>query len=294
MNATTTPTTAAPLYVHNPVRAQFVFDFTISRWRASASDKEVSAEVTRAKGAANNAAKVQKDLMKGEPLYKRIEDLEAAFRRTVRERFPQWGGTYRLPAGRFLDIKRDLIDKFEREYGEAIDQFCEHYATLISKSAFTQGEMFKREDYPTPEQIRSKFGFSWVAYPVPQHDRMAAEVDESLREVVEHFEAENKRRTEEINRDAWNKLAEGLRWAAKVCEGGRVFETSVERFAQLTTLLSDFNVTGDLRLEAARLEIETLLAGSTSTDALTETMRNPALREPIKQKVNEMLSALDF
>lgn len=291
MNATTTPT---PLYVHNPMRAQFVFDFTISRWRASASDKEVSAEVTRAKGAANNAAKVQKDLMKGEPLYKRIEDLEAAFRRTVRERFPQWGGTYRLPAGRFLDIKRDLIDKFEREYGEAIDQFCEHYATLISKSAFTQGAMFKREDYPTPEQIRSKFGFSWVAYPVPQHDRMAAEVDESLREVVEHFEAENKRRTEEINRDAWNKLAEGLRWAAKVCEGGRVFETSVERFAQLTTLLSDFNVTGDPRLEAARLEIETLLAGSTSTDALTETMRNPALREPIKQKVNEMLSALDF
>lgn len=293
MNATTTPT-ATPLYVHNPMRAQFVFDFTISRWRASASDKEVSAEVTRAKGAANNAAKVQKDLMKGEPLYKRIEDLEAAFRRTVRERFPQWGGTYRLPAGRFLDIKRDVIDKFESEYGEAIDQFCEHYATLISKSAFTQGAMFKREDYPTPEQIRSKFGFSWVAYPVPQHDRMAAEVDESLREVVEHFEAENKRRTEEINRDAWNKLAEGLRWAAKVCDGGRVFETSVERFAQLTTLLSDFNVTGDPRLEAARLEIETLLAGSTSTDALTETMRNPALREPIKQKVNEMLSALDF
>lgn len=290
----TTQTTPTPLYVHNPMRAQFVFDFTISRWRASASDKEVSAEVTRAKGAANNAAKVQKDLMKGEPLYKRIEDLEADFRRTVRERFPRWGGTYRLPGGRFLDIKRDLIDPFAQNYDAASNDFCEHYATLISKSAFTQGAMFKREDYPTPDQIRSKFGFHWVAYPVPEHDRMAAEVDESLREVVEHFEAENKRRLEEMNRDAWDKLAKGLRWAANVCEGGRVFETSVERFINLTTLLSDFNITGDPQLEAARLEIEKLLAGTTSADSLTETMRNPALREPIKQKVNEMLSVLDF
>jgi hypothetical protein len=291
MNATTTPT---PLYVHNPMRAQFIFDFTISLWRAKVSDKEVSAEVTRNKGAANNAATVQKDLMNGEKLHDEIKRLEADFRKRVRETLPRWGATYRIPAARFTDFKKNVIDPFTQSYADAVDQFCEHYATLISKSAFTQGAMFKREDYPTPEQIRSKFGFSWVAYPVPEGDRMAAEVDESLREVVEHFEAENKRRLEEMNRDAWERLAEGLRWAAKVCEGGRVFETSVERFAQLTTLLSDFNITGDPRLEAARLEIETLLAGSTSTDALTETMRNPALREPIKQKVNEMLSALDF
>ena len=291
MNATTTPT---PLYVHNPMRAQFIFDFTISLWRAKVSDKEVSAEVTRNKGAANNAATVQKDLMNGEKLHDEIKRLEADFRKRVRETLPRWGATYRIPAARFTDFKKNVIDPFTQSYADAVDQFCEHYATLISKSAFTQGAMFKREDYPTPEQIRSKFGFSWVAYPVPEGDRMAAEVDESLREVVEHFEAENKRRLEEMNRDAWERLAEGLRWAAKVCEGGRVFETSVERFAQLTTLLSDFNITGDPRLEAARLEIEALLAGTTSTDSLTETLRNPALREPIKAKVNEMLSVLDF
>jgi len=287
-------TSPAPLYVHNPMRAQFIFDFTISRWGASVRDRAVTAEITESKGAKSGAAAVNKFLMGSEPLYANIKDLEARFRRTVRENYPQWGGAYRLPAGRFLDIKRDVIEKFAKEYGNAVDEFCEHYATLISKSAFTQGAMFKREDYPSPEHIRSKFGFSWVAYPVPEGDRMAAEVDASLREVVDHFEAENKRRVDEINRDAWNKLAEGLRWAAKVCEGGRVFETSVERFAGLTTLLSDFNITGDPRLEAARLEIETLLAGTTSTDALAETLRNPALREPIKAKVNEMLSVLDF
>lgn len=289
MNATTTP-----IYTHNPLRAQFIFDFTISRWRAKVSDKEVSAEVTRNKGAANNAATVQKDLMKGEKLHDEIERLEADFRKKVRDTLPRWGATYRIPFLRFTDFKNNVIDPFAQNYADAVNRFVESYDNLISKSAFTQGKMFKREDYPTSQEIRSKFGFNWVAYPVPEGDRMAAEVDESLREVVEHFEAENKRRLEEMNRDAWERLAEGLRWAAKVCEGGRVFETSVERFAQLTTLLSDFNITGDPRLEAARLDIERMLAGSTSTDALTETMRNPALREPIKQKVNEMLASLDF
>ena len=183
-----------PLYVHNPMRAQFVFDFTISRWGASVRDRDVTEEVTKSKGAANGAAALNKFLMPNEPLYAKIKDLEARFRRTVRENYPQWGGTYRLPASRFLDIKRNVIEKFAKEYGDAVNEFCEHYATLISASAFKQGAMFKREDYPSPEEIRSKFGFSWVAYPVPEGDRMAAEVDASLREVVDHFEAENKRR----------------------------------------------------------------------------------------------------
>jgi hypothetical protein len=290
--------------------SHIVFEFSFHGWGASKTDKSVTAEVTASKNASKRAGRFSKNLLGDDPMMGAINSGRAEFRNWCNANLQPFGkGAYLVPMTAFIQFKQQRLDPFLVEDSKRCDTFVQHYPTLISKAAFTQGDMFDRSDYPSAEEVRSKYEIRVFTYPVPKDNffvqsanNYASEAIESLRAT---FTSETERRVGEAMAFAWEKLHESLEWAAKACEeremgeDGKlrrkpIHETSVAKLIALTRTLSDFNLTGDPKLEVARVALENALTGMTVpalTDALKE---SPDTRADIKAKIASVRSLLEM
>jgi len=290
--------------------SHIVFEFSFHGWGASKTDKSVTAEVAVSKEADKGAGNYRKNLLGSNVLMRAIYSQRSEFRNWCNANLQPFGkGAYLVPMTTFIPFKQGRLDPFLIEDSKRCDTFVQHYPTLISKAAFTQGDMFDRSDYPSAEEVRSKYEIRVFTYPVPKDNffvqsanNYASEAIESLRAT---FTSETERRVGEAMAFAWEKLHESLEWAAKACEeremgeDGKlrrkpIHESSVSKLIALTRTLSDFNLTGDPKLEVARVALETALTGMTVpalTDALKE---SPDTRADIKAKIASVRSLLEM
>jgi len=280
-----------------------IFEYSISAWTATKRDKKVTDEVTRSKNAKQGSTSVNKHLFGDDPMLRAIKTKENLIRKHFTDNLTPFGrGAYFVPSVRMLDMKRNVLDKFEREFNALVDVFIDAYPGLVGSAALNDkmGDMFNIEDYPKPSRIREKFSFTYAFFPVPMNDFRVAPSVEAAVELEKYYKAETDRRLEAAMRDAWGKLHDALVWASTTLtdkdDGGhkRIFDSSVEKFMNLTTLLSDFNLTGDQKLEAQRQKLEGIFAGRTAPALAEELRESPGARTSLKDKVDAMLSSLDF
>lgn len=298
----TTPTTSAPKIV-TVADTHLIFEYSISAWTATKRDKKVTDEVTRSKNAKAGATSVNKHLFANEPMLNAIKTKENLIRKHFTDNLTPFGrGAYFVPSVRMMDMKRNVLDRFEKEFYSLVDAFVDAYPQLVGSAALNDkmGDMFNIEDYPKPSRIREKFSFTYAFFPVPMNDFRVAPSVEAAAEMEKYYKAETDRRLEAAMRDAWGKLHDCLVWASNTLtdrdDGGhkRIFDSSVEKFMGLTTLLSDFNLTGDHKLEAKRQQLESLFSGRTASALAVELRESPSARSDMKSKVDSMLSSLDF
>ena len=302
--------------------SHIVFEFSFHGWGASKTDKSVTAEVAVSKEADKGAGNYRKNLLGSNVLMRTIYSQRNEFRNWCNANLQPFGkGAYLVPMTTFIPFKQGRLDPLLIEDKNNVDAFVDAYPDLVdelerkSKIAIFQGgnkglgAMFDRSDYPSAEEVRSKYEIRVFTYPVPKDNffvqsanNYASEAIESLRAT---FTSETERRVGEAMAFAWEKLHESLEWAAKACEeremgeDGKlrrkpIHETSVAKLIALTRTLSDFNLTGDPKLEVARVALETALTGMTVpalTDALKE---SPDTRADIKAKIASVRSLLEM
>lgn len=298
------PTT--PVAVKTLADSFAIFSYTPHRYGGQKTDREASDEVTSNKRAAKNAAKVVKELFAGEPLLDAIKSLDGAFKNYLYATFPSAGrSSYFISGLEIPTFRKTKLNPYLTERTHMVEEFVGKLDTLVAAAAFTQGDMFKRDDYPTADDIRGKFSVDIFLDPVPTDHWLVKHAQDAAAVMGDMYTQGMNKRLNDITDFVKRKLVESLDWAAKACEeremgeDGKlkrkpIHESSVQAFMGLTDLLRKLNVNNDPKIAAIANSFEALLS-DTSVPALTESLKSdPVMREVIRDQVKAVRDMLDF
>jgi hypothetical protein len=268
-------------------------DLNISVWTGRKMDKKVSEEVDASKGTKARAGNYHKKLLAGSDKLEKIQKIVSAVRTWNYSNTLPWsdGGSRLLPMKNFFEYKA-MLNNFEQQYQQAVDEFLQEYPQLVSTSAFTLGSLFDRGEYPDAESLRGKFGFKYVFCPVPDAGDFRIDVEEEAKaELQQQYKSYYETKLAEAMKDAWTRLHDTLKHLSERMDytdesKKKFWDSTITNATELCSLLSNLNVTNDPKLEDARKKLEKALAGVKPEDI----RESEAIRTNVKSKVDEILN----
>jgi hypothetical protein len=277
-------------------------EFNASVWTARKLDKTTTDEVVANKhAAAKDAARVNKHLLAGRTELEVIQQAVGRARQYVYDKTSPWSdsGLRLLPNISFMAFTEKL-DDFEHEFTALVKSFVTIYPSLITAQAMALGDMFKRDDYPSANEIMTKFSFRVNYMPVPTSgdfrvdvgnaaqaelkaklDKLTQErIDNAMADVRERLSAHLKRMSDRLTTD----------YVQGEAKPRRFHDTLVDGALELCDLTKALNIVNDPALETARRDLEQVLVGVTPT----ELRKNEAVRQDVKKNVDAILSKFSF
>lgn len=277
-------------------------EFNASVWTARKLDKSATEEVVTSKNAqAKDAARVNKHLLAGRNELEVIQQMVGRARQFVYDNTLPWSdsGLRLLPTANFEKFAAKM-NAFEEEFAMMVQNFVDIYPTLITAQAMALGEMFRRDDYPTQNEIMTKFAFRVNYMPVPSAGDFRVDVgNAAMTDIKAKLERLAQERVDEAMRDVRQRLHDHLkrmsdRLTTDYVDGEpkqrRFHDSLVDGALELCDLTKGLNIVGDKALEATRSELEQLLCGVTPT----ELRKNHAVREDVKKNVDAILDKFSF
>jgi hypothetical protein len=277
-------------------------ELTTSAWTARKLDKNVSDEVINNKGAqAKGAARVNKHLLAGRNELDIVTAHVTSAREYVYHNTLPWSdsGLRLLPTSRFVEFN-DHMGKLEEQFTTLVNDFITVYPTLITAQAMALGDMFNRSEYPHPNDIARKFSFRVNYMPVPKAGDFRVDVgNDAQKELQDKLSKLADERVEAALKDARDRLKGHLdrmmeRLRVETVNGkvvrGRIHDSLIEGGLELCEMLKSLNITNDLQLEAARVEVERVLKSVTPDDLR---QHNDA-RTEVRTQVADILDRFNF
>ncbi len=295
MNTSTTPR-------YNIDTCAMLVEFNASVWTARKLDRTTTDEVVATKhAAAKDAARVNKHLLAGRTELEVIQQAVGRARQYVYDKTSPWSdsGLRLLPNTSFMSFTEKL-DDFEHEFTAIVKSFVAIYPSLITAQAMALGDMFKRDDYPSANEIMTKFSFRVNYMPVPTSGdfrvdvgnaaqaELKAKLDKLTQERIDHAMADVRERLgSHLKRMSDRLTTDYVQGEAKP---RRFHDTLVEGALELCDLTKALNIVNDTALETARRDLEQVLVGVTPT----ELRKNEAVRQDVKKNVDAILNKFSF
>ena len=277
-------------------------EFNASVWTARKLDKTTTNEVVASKNAgAKDAARVNKHLLAGRTELDIIQQAVGRARQFVYDNTAPWSdsGLRLLPTINFMKFTERMND-FEEEMETLVKAFVVIYPTLITAQALALGDMFKRDDYPSANEMMTKFSFRVNYMPVPSSGDFRVDVgNQAQAELKARLESLTQERIDSAMADVRERLSTHLKrmsdrlttdYIGGEAKQRRFHDTLVDGALELCDLTKALNVTNDLALETARSQLEQLLVGVTPTDL----RKNEAIRQDVKRNVDAILDKFNF
>lgn len=274
----------------------------ISVWTARKLDRKVSDEVMNDKHAqSKSAARVNKHLLAGRNELEVIAQHAGKIRSFVYDNTLPWSdnGMRLLPTQNYFGFTAK-INELEDEFEKLVDEFVLVYPTLITAQAMALGDMFRRDEYPSPSSIKQKFSINVNYMPVPSRGDFRVDIGNAAqKELAEKLEQITNERVNAAMNDIRTRMKAHLeRMSDRLTsddEGGelksrRFHDTLITGAIELCDLARSLNVVGDATLEEARARLQELVAG---IDA-PELRKNHAVREDVKKNVDAILDKFKF
>ena len=287
---------------HNIDTCAMLVEFNASVWTARKLDKTTTDEVVASKNAgAKDAARVNKHLLAGRTELDVIQQAVSRARQFVYDNTAPWSdsGLRLLPTVNFMKFT-ERMNEFEEEMEAIVKSFVAIYPTLITAQALALGDMFKRDDYPTANEIMTKFSFRVNYMPVPSSGDFRVDVgNQAQAELKARLEALTQERIDSAMADVRERLSTHLKrmsdrlttdYVGGEAKQRRFHDTLVDGALELCDLTKSLNVTNDMALEGARKQLEELLVGVTPADL----RKNEAIRQDVKKNVDAILDKFNF
>ena len=277
-------------------------EFNAPMWTARKLDRGATDEIVTTKNAAaKDAARVNKHLLAGRKELEVIQQHINAARTYVYESTLPWSdsGIRLLPTKNFMTFN-ERMGKFEQEFADLVNDFVDVYPSLITAQAMALGDMFDRSEYPSPQEVAHKFSFRVNYMPVPNAGDFRVDVgNEAQAELQKKLSALADERIALAMEDAKSRLKEHLdrmmrQLRVEEVNGkqkkGRIHTSLIEGGLELCDALKSLNLTNDITIEAARVELEKLLR---SVDA-DDLRKQVDARTEIRSQVAEIVDRFNF
>jgi len=273
-------------------------ELNISVWPASKIDREVTDKVNADAGAVHGASQTKKNLFAGTSLRKDIEKFAARVRLYHNQHTLAWAdkGERMLPTKLFMDYKTTM-NNYEQTFEFMCDNFFNEYPRLVAEAPLALKGLYKAEDYPELEEVRSKFGFRRTVKPVPEAGDFRLDIPaQDLTDMKDEFTKQQDKKLQDAMREPWERLHEVLLAMSKKLEDTgddvkkRYHDSLISNPLELCELLTKLNVTNDPKLEEARRQVELAMVGAD----IEEIKEDSGSRGALKSKVDAILQKFEW
>jgi hypothetical protein len=241
-------------------RKATLLSVTISQWTARKLDKKVTDEVNRSHGASADAGRYNKLLIERERLAKIntcVADARALHYRMTK---PWCDEGMRILPNALHEKFATEFRKIKRDFDEAVYEFARDYPTFVEERKRALNGLFDEADYPSPNEIASKFKLETKTFPVPDAGDFRADTLDA--DTVEDIRREIAETSDTVLNDAMkhsidqivkvvSHMSEKLKTFGTDKDGKKHFftDTLVTNVRELAELLPAFNFNNDPNLD---------------------------------------------
>ena len=173
-----------------------------------------------------------------------------------------------LPAAAYMD-HTERMRQLSNQFTPAIDTLTQQFGRLVEEARVRLGGLFRSEDYPAPEELRSKFSFETKVMPLPDAGDFRVTLgDEEKERIKRQITATVEASLQVASRELWQRLYEAVSHLAERLSAYKVTGTGVEHpfrdsvvtnLVKLVDVLPKLNVTGDPELERLAAQVRASL-----------------------------------
>lgn len=291
------PTTSAVSAPSTPSisSSAMLVELNISVWTGRKFDKQVSAEIDVQKHTTTRVVNAHKNLTADEPNFQAIGKYAGNARTFHYFSTMPWSdsGLRLLTTAMYFDYQQK-ISEMEQEFYQLVTIAVADWDNMIHRARTKLGDLFNIEDYPSKDDIASKYRFSVKFAPVPDVGDWRVDVGNEAMQYLNECHAKAQRENiESAYKDVWDRTHEALASMSAKLSGNKkqIFrDTLVSNVRDMVELLDKFNITGDETMRRARIKLEDVMSGITP-DALRE---DDDLRLDTKSKVDALLKEFSW
>lgn len=264
----------------------------ISQWAGRKLDKKVSDEVADAKGASRSAGSYHKKLLPMNHALDVVHKLTGTIRTEYYKLTLPWmEGLGIIKADAYLDFTQKFAE-LKTKWDEAVEKFLTDYEESIEDAKHLLNGLFREEDYPPVDTMRSKFRMELAFYPVPsvmdcQRTSLVGDLAEGW---ARDLAAQLAERERESMGKAWERVFSVVSRAhERLSSPDNIFrDTLIDNARELCALLPTLNITDDPQLEKMRQEIE----GSLCAHAPDDLREDEGLRAEVSEKLKDIMDKM--
>ena len=292
MNFDTQPTVSAP----SISSASMLVELGISSWTGRKKDKAASAEVTTQNAARTGVASVNKKLLGDCAELVAVQKFAANVRTSHYAMTMPWSdsGMRLLPTTVYFKYHQQMT-QLQGEFDRLVQNFLDAYDWEVVQAQAKLGTLFNRDEYPTVDSLRDKFGFRMSYIPLPDAGDWRVDMERDAQDALkEQYNTFYRKQVEGAMRDVWERLHTELnRFVSQLgvdAEGkkGKIYGSTMEHVMHLTDMLEAANFTNDPNLTLAQNRIRAALDGVDKDDLV----RNDIFREDTKRAMQSAIDAL--
>jgi hypothetical protein len=269
-------------------------------WTARKLDRKVTDKVNREHHASADAGRFNKLLVNAKHLEK-ITAIVGKARKLHYAMTKAWAddGLRILPNVLHQKFGNEFR-LLKREFEPAVDEFCRDYPRFVEERERALGDMFNAADYPSPEEIRSKFELDVKTFPVPEADDFRSDVldADTIADIKRELEVTSENVLQGAMSDTVKQMVdvvshmnEKLKTYGTSADGKKNFFTDslVGNVRELAELLPAFNFTNDPALTAVANRIKAELCVEEA-----ETLRkSETVRESVQKSADDILRDIE-
>ncbi len=224
----------------------------ISIWTAVKHDRKVSRDVADQHGAHQGAGRYNKQLLRGADKLDELRMLAGQIRQYFYKITLPWSdeGFRLLPANFYFDLMARMRE-FEASFEQGVESFLRVYPQYIEQVRPELNGLFREEDYPVAEKLRTKFGLKVeiLAIPTGADFRVQMSAEEQAR-VSREIDANVRESLTRGTEDLWRRVREAVaHMVDRLNEPESRFHSSlVTNLLDIVEILPRLNVNGDADL----------------------------------------------
>jgi hypothetical protein len=287
----------APTSVPSISSSAMLVDLSISLWSARKLDKRASEEVATTNNADKGVARVTKSLLGNCDELDALVKFGANVRNMHYNSTLPWSdmGPRLLPTTKFFAYQK-MMTQIEAEFNRMVQAFLDAYDLEVAQAQAKLGDLFDVNEYPSVEQLRSKFSFRINYIPLPDAGDWRLDIgNEALASLQEQYQAHYAGQLDTAMRDIWTRLYKTLstlsaQLSDQTADGKtpKLYQSVFDRALEIIDMMETCNITGDMTMQVMQRRLSQAFKGVTIEDIKDDAY----LRRETKQAIDAAIKNL--